>query len=219
MWGSGGRAYDEISKSIAEGIEHCILRLDPKPDEHVLDLATGTAWASRRVAAQGANTTGVDISTELLTAARDLAAEAGLSIAYESGDAEALSYGHGTFNAVISTFGVMFAPNQEAAASELARVSRRGGRIAAAAWLRATLGDAFELGFEKGVLHQRVPDAETYWAMNVEGFGPVRAVAASLDNEDRTKLRKAFIEWAEQFSTDLGIAIPFQYLITVGHRR
>jgi ubiquinone/menaquinone biosynthesis C-methylase UbiE len=48
------RAYDEVSRFIAEGIEHCTVRLAPKPGERVLDVATGTGWTSRRVAEYGA---------------------------------------------------------------------------------------------------------------------------------------------------------------------
>lgn len=50
VWSSGGARYDEISRGIADMIEHCVLRLAPRPGERVLDLATGTGWTSRRAA-------------------------------------------------------------------------------------------------------------------------------------------------------------------------
>jgi hypothetical protein len=53
VWSSGGARYDQISRGIADSIEHCVLRLNPQPGERVLDLATGTGWTSRLVAGRG----------------------------------------------------------------------------------------------------------------------------------------------------------------------
>jgi SAM-dependent methyltransferase len=135
VWSSGGRAYERISRGIADALEHCVLRLDPQPGERVLDLATGTGWSSRLAALQGARVTGVDIAADLLAAARQRAEEEDLDIDYEIGDAEALPFEHDAFDAVISTFGIMFASRPEAAAAELARVTRTGGRIGLTVWL------------------------------------------------------------------------------------
>src|SRR5215475_1441638 len=168
VWSSGGRNYDEISRGIADSIEHCVMRLNPRPGERILDLSTGTGWTSRVVARRGAIVTGVDIAGYLL------------------GDAERLPFNDGEFDAVVSTVGVMFASRPEAAAAELARVCRKGGRIALTTWtpdgnvfgmfkvmkrympappnpappspfewgrterIRELLGNAFELRFEKG---------------------------------------------------------------------
>jgi SAM-dependent methyltransferase len=134
VWSSGGGAYDEISRGIADAIEHCVLRLDPKPGERILDLSTGTGWTSRLVAKRGATVTGADIAADLLAFARERAAAERLTIDYQVGDAEGLPFRDAEFDAVISTFGVMFATKQEAAAAELARVCRPGGRIALATW-------------------------------------------------------------------------------------
>jgi SAM-dependent methyltransferase len=134
VWSSGGAHYDAISRGIADSIEHCVLRLDPAPGERILDLSTGTGWTSRVVARRGAAVTGVDIASDLLDAARARAAAEGLPIEYRLGDAEALPFEDGSFDAVISTCGVMFATRQERAAAELARVCRKGGRIALTTW-------------------------------------------------------------------------------------
>jgi SAM-dependent methyltransferase len=133
VWGSGGAAYEEISREIASALAHAVQRLDPKPGERILDLATGTGWTSRLVAGRGAKVTGVDIAAELLAAAR-MRVPPGLSIDYEVGDAESLPFADASFDAVISTFGVMFASRPEAAAAEIARVCRKGGRIAFTTW-------------------------------------------------------------------------------------
>src|ERR1041384_5610795 len=67
-WSSAGAHYDEISRGIADSIEHCVLRLAPRAGERILDIACGTGWASRTVlaAAPQAIVSGVDIASELL---------------------------------------------------------------------------------------------------------------------------------------------------------
>jgi SAM-dependent methyltransferase len=135
VWSAGGGEYDQISRGIADSIEHAVMRLDPRPGERILDLATGTGWTSRVVARRGATVTGVDIAGEVLTAAQARARAERLPIDYQIGDAEDLPFDNGTFDAVISTCGIMFATRPEAAAAELARVCRKGGRIALTTWL------------------------------------------------------------------------------------
>jgi SAM-dependent methyltransferase len=134
VWSSGGSDYDQVSRGIADAIEHCVLRLNPKPGERILDLSTGTGWTSRVVAKRGATVVGVDIAAGLLQAARAKADAERLAIEYRVGDAESLPFRDGEFDAVVSTFGIMFASRPEVAAGELARVCRTGGRIALTTW-------------------------------------------------------------------------------------
>jgi SAM-dependent methyltransferase len=134
VWSSGGSNYDAVSRGIADSIEHCVLRLNPQRNERILDLATGTGWTSRVVARRGAVVTGVDIATALLEAAERQAAAEQLPIRYVEGDAERLPFEDASFDAIVSTYGVMFASRPEAAAKELARVCRPGGRIALTTW-------------------------------------------------------------------------------------
>src|SRR5438876_10481486 len=98
VWSSGGPRYDEISRGIADSIEHCVLRLDPQPGERVLDLATGTGWTSRLVARRGATVVGADIADDLIAGARERAKIEGLSIEYRIGDAEKLPFADGEFD-------------------------------------------------------------------------------------------------------------------------
>lgn len=130
-WSAGGRRYDEISRQIADAIEHCVDRLDPQPDEPILDAATGTGWTARRVAERGAAVTGIDIGADVIDAARAIGPA---TIDFRIGDAEALEFEDASFDAVVSTFGVMFCGEPERAVAELARVCRPGGRLALATW-------------------------------------------------------------------------------------
>jgi SAM-dependent methyltransferase len=134
VWSSGGGHYDAISRGIADALEHAVLRLNPRRGERILDLATGTGWTSRLVTRRGATVIGADIATDLVEAARAKAKAENLGIEYQVADAEKLPFADGSFDAVVSTFGVMFATRPEAAAREIARVCRPGGRIALTTW-------------------------------------------------------------------------------------
>ncbi len=136
VWNSPAGRYDEISRSIADAIEHAVERLQPRAGERVLDLATGTGWGSRVIGQRfpGVRVTGADIAEQMLDYARTMAATLRLEIDYQHADAEKLPFADGSFDAVISTFGVMFAGNPEAAAAELARVVKKGGRVVLSTW-------------------------------------------------------------------------------------
>lgn len=131
-WGAGGERYDRVSRGIADAIEHAIVALEPQPGERVLDIATGTGWAARSIAERGATVTGIDLGPGVIEAAKALST--GADIDFRVGDAEALAFPDDHFDAVISTFGVMFARDPEAVAAELARVVRPGGRVSLANW-------------------------------------------------------------------------------------
>lgn len=136
VWNSPAGRYDEISRSIADAIEHAVERLQPRAGERVLDLATGTGWGSRVIAQRfpRVEVTGADIADQMLEHARSVAALQKLPIQYRQADAEQLPFEDGAFDAVVSTFGVMFASRPEAAAAEIARVVKPGGRVVLATW-------------------------------------------------------------------------------------
>ncbi len=86
-------------------------------------------------------------------------------------------------------------------------------------WLKGALGDHFELGHEVGELTHRLPNAADAWRVYEDGFGPIRTTSQALDADKRATLKAAFVDWVSQFGTDLGIALAYQYLVTVGIRR
>jgi SAM-dependent methyltransferase len=146
MWGRGGRDYDEVSFAISDALAHAAQRLNARAGERILDVATGTGWSARNVARRGAEVTAVDISPELLAAASDLSAHVKPPIEFLLADAERLPFDDAAFDGVISTFGVMFAINQAAAADELARVCRPGGRLALTTWApKGAVAEFFEV--------------------------------------------------------------------------
>jgi SAM-dependent methyltransferase len=134
MWGQGGRSYDDISYGLSDALAHAAQRLSAKPHEEILDVATGTGWSARNVARTAARVTAIDISAELLSAAEELSAHISPRIGFQLADAERLPFADGSFDGVISTFGIIFAQDQKRAAAELARVCRQGGRLSLATW-------------------------------------------------------------------------------------
>jgi ubiquinone/menaquinone biosynthesis C-methylase UbiE len=131
-WASGdyaviGTTLQIVGETLAEAA-------DIRPDEAVLDVAAGNGNATLAAARRGAAVTSTDYVGALLERARERAHAERLSIAFQTADAEALPFADATFDVVLSTFGVMFTPDQPRAARELARVCRPGGRIALANW-------------------------------------------------------------------------------------
>jgi hypothetical protein len=85
--------------------------------------------------------------------------------------------------------------------------------------VRALLGDAFELQFERDTSYYREPDARSAWKTFSEGYGPVRALAGKLDPERRAAFEADFVAFHERFANDLGICVPRDYWIVCGTRR
>jgi SAM-dependent methyltransferase len=132
MWGIG--PYQPITETVQDVHARVIDVLRPSPQQRWLDLACGTGAVAERAAAAGARVTGVDLAPALIDTATRRAAKSGLDIDYRVGDCEALDIPDASFDVVSSTFGVMFAPDHEATARELARITEPGGRIALANW-------------------------------------------------------------------------------------
>lgn len=255
-WGSAGAHYDRVSESIADAIEHVVQRVDTQPGERCLDVATGTGWTARRLRAHGAKVIGIDIGAGVIEAAKKLAPE----IDFRVGDAEELDFPDASFDVVVSTCGVMFVSRPEDAARELARVTRKGGRLGLVTWppgdaieglfkvmkpyappppaspppaspppspfewgrperVRELLGSAFDLKFETGVTTLRLPSGQAVWEFFSEAYGPTKVTAAGLDAGRRKDLAKDFAAYHDQFRNELGVAMPRNYLVTIGIRK
>jgi SAM-dependent methyltransferase len=132
MWGNG--PYQRITETITDIHDVVVERLAPQDGDRWLDLACGTGAVAEQAAAAGADVNGIDLAPVLIETARERAQSLGLEIDYAVGDAESLDVADASFDKVSSTCGVMFAPDHEAVASELARITRPGGRIALANW-------------------------------------------------------------------------------------
>ena len=132
MWASGdfaviGTTLQIVGELLCEAV-------DVQAGERVLDVAAGNGNATLAAARRFAAVTSTDYVPALLESGRRRAQAEGFDVAFKVADAEDLPYPDASFNVVLSTFGVMFAPDHHQAASEMMRVCRKGGRIGLASW-------------------------------------------------------------------------------------
>ena len=131
-WGAGdyaviGTTLQIVGESLAEA---CDLRTD----ERVLDVAAGNGNATLAAARRGCHVTSTDYVGSLLDRGAERARAERFDVHFQTADVEALPFADASFDAVVSTFGVMFAPDHARSAAEMARVVRPGGRIGLANW-------------------------------------------------------------------------------------
>ena len=143
-WASGdyaiiGTTLQIVGELLAEAA-------DVRADERVLDVAAGNGNASLAAARRFAQVTSTDYVPQLLERGAARAKAEGLHITFRVADAEKLAFEDESFDVALSTFGVMFAPDQERAAGELLRVTHSGGRIALASWTpEGFIGELFRV--------------------------------------------------------------------------
>jgi ubiquinone/menaquinone biosynthesis C-methylase UbiE len=131
-WGAGdyamiGTTLQIVGETLCEAV-------DLRSSQRVLDVAAGNGNATLAAARRFADVVSTDYVGALLDRGRERAAAERLPIAFQEADAEALPFADASFDVVLSTFGVMFTPNQQQAANELRRVCRPGGKIGMANW-------------------------------------------------------------------------------------
>ncbi|HSD61500.1 MAG TPA: methyltransferase domain-containing protein [Burkholderiales bacterium] len=131
-WSAGN--YAVVGTTLQIVGENLCEALDLRAGSRVLDVAAGNGNATLAAARRWCDVTSTDYVSPLLESGRARARAEGHAIRFQEADAENLPFPDASFDAVISTFGVMFTPNQDKAASELARVCRPGGRIGLANW-------------------------------------------------------------------------------------
>jgi ubiquinone/menaquinone biosynthesis C-methylase UbiE len=131
-WSSGD--YAVVGTTLQIVGEALCEALDLRAGQKVLDVAAGNGNVALAAARRWCDVLATDYVPALLERARERAAAERLPMAFREADAEALPFADGAFDVVVSTFGVMFTPDQERAAGEIARVCRRGGKIGLANW-------------------------------------------------------------------------------------
>lgn len=144
MWSAGDFARVALMLQLMS--EELCETADVIPGEAVLDVACGSGNTAIAAARRFATVTGLDYVPELLEHARERAAAERVDVSWVEGDAQAMPFDDASFNVVLSTVGVMFAPDQQLAARELLRVCRPGGRIALANWTPdGMVGEMFKI--------------------------------------------------------------------------
>jgi ubiquinone/menaquinone biosynthesis C-methylase UbiE len=202
-WGSGD--YAVIGTTLQIVGERLCEAVDLRSNHRVLDVAAGNGNATLAAARRFAYVISTDFVSSLLERGRERAKAERLPIVFQEADAEALSFEDASFDVVLSTFGVMFTPNQELAASELMRVCRQGGKIGMANWTpEGFIGQLFK------TLGKFVPPAPGVKSPALWGsrahlemlFGPKAMIAAESKNFIfRYKSPK---HWVEIFRTFYG---------------
>jgi ubiquinone/menaquinone biosynthesis C-methylase UbiE len=203
-WASGdfgriGVQLQIVGESLCEAV-------DLRSGERVLDVAAGNGNASLAAARRYGDVTSTDYVPELLEQGRRRAEAEGLPMTIRVADAEDLPFADAEFDVVLSTFGVMFAPNQARAASELMRVVRSGGRIGLANWTpEGAIGELFRL------IGRYIPPPAgvtppATWGMEtrlVELFGP-RARHIHTERKQYVWRYRTAAHWVDVFRTFYG---------------
>jgi len=208
-----------------------------------LDVATGTGEVARRAAARGAEVTGLDIAPALLELARAKVPEA----TFDEGDAQQLPYEDASFDVVSSCFGVIFAPDHDAVARELARVCRT--RLGLAVWepspelaelygrfdlgspeghayewgkpqhLRQLLDASFDVNADRRALVLEGDSGEEIYELWASTSPPFKAMVDGLEPERRDAFRPAYVEYCERFRVGERVRVPRTYLLVFGSKR
>ncbi|MFL5502750.1 MAG: class I SAM-dependent methyltransferase [Gemmatimonadaceae bacterium] len=194
IWSAG--EYDRISAGFRHEADAFVGRLSLASDLDVLDAACGSGNLTIPAARLGARVTALDLVSSLLALTDAWAMREGLSIRLDQGTVEDLPYADARFDVVMSMFGVMFAARPDRVVSELARVTRRGGRIALANWTRR--------GFVGEML-----------AMHGKYLSPPAEIPSPLLWGDESCIRERFDERAWKVETNLR-TLTFRYPHTPG---
>ncbi len=226
------RAYAPIHKRLID-------RLDPRPGERVLDVACGPGAIAARAARTGAEVTAIDLAPGMIARA----SRRPEPVNWQIGDCQSLPFDDDSFDVVVSSFGVIFAPDPQRAAAELSRVCR--GRLAITAWIAdpgrdlwqgcaptctasrlwssetsaARLLPSFDLETEEGVWWLHGHSGEAIWSWVLRTSPPVRARLQRLSAAQVREARAAWIRRYENFRINDTIHVPQMYLLSTGHKQ
>ena len=182
-WGSGD--YALIGTTLQIVGEMLCEAVDLRSNQHVLDVAAGNGNATLAAARRFADVVSTDYVRSLLVRGRERAAAERLPVTFQEADAENLPLGTASFDVVLSTFGVMFTPNHEQAASELLRVYRPGGKIGLANWTPDSFIGGLFMAIGKYVLPAPGTRSPALWGTKRHLdmlFGPNGSVVAEEKN-------------------------------------
>jgi len=178
--------------------------IDVKAGERVLDVAAGNGNATLAAARRFAQVTSTDYVAALLDRGKERAAAERLPVTFQVADAEALPFADKSFDAALSTFGIMFTPNQDTAAREIARVVRPGGRVGFANWTpEGFIGQLF------GIIGKHLPPPPGI--KSPAAWGSEARLAELFPNDDVKATRQHFNfrykspeHWLETFKSYYG---------------
>lgn len=203
-WAAGN--YAVVGTTLQIVGEDLCEALDLRADARVLDVAAGNGNATLAAARRWCDVTSTDYVASLLEAGRVRALAEGHTIKFQEADAENLPFADAAFDVVMSTFGVMFTPNQEQAARELVRVCKPGGKIGLANWTpESFIGQLFK------TIGQYIPPAPgvrspALWGMQTrlqELFGSTATEIRSTTRQFTFRYRSP-MHWIEAFRTYYG---------------
>ena len=237
----GGANYERIAEAFIPIHERIVERLELGAGKRFLDLGCGTGGVALIAARVGADTVGLDISSDQLAKARTAAKGAGLTIRFDEGDAQALPYADASFDAVASAFGVIFAADHQGAADELTRVCRSGARIAITSWTNdawfrlnerlrpqyeglssarwsdeeyvSGLLPEFELRFERRESTIAAGSDEECWQLLASSVPPLKAWLDTLDDAGREAAGREYLA----LIADGGLTR--EYILATGEKR
>jgi len=202
-WSSGD--YAVVGATLQLVGEHLCETLDLRAGQKVLDVAAGNGNATLAAARRGCEVVSTDYVPALLERGKARATAEGFNIDFRQADAEALPFADATFDVVVSTFGVMFTPNQERAAAEMARVCRPSGKIGLANWTP----DGFIGQLFKTIGKHLPPPAgvksPALWGTSArlaDLFGPAASIA--IKERDFVFRYKSAQHWLDVFRTYYG---------------
>ena len=203
-WSTGN--YAVVGTTLQIVGENLCEALDLRAGSRVLDVAAGNGNATLAAARRWCDVTSTDYVSSLLESGRARAQAEGHTIRFQEADAENLPFPDASFDAVMSTFGVMFTPNQDQAASELARVCKPGGRIGLANWTpESFIGQLFK------TIGKYIPPAQGVKSPGLWGTKPrLEELFGKTAREIRTTSREFIFRyrspthWIEVFRTYYG---------------
>lgn len=203
-WASGD--YAAVGTRLLLTAELLGEAVDLRAGQQVLDVACGNGNAALAAARRFCQVTGIDYVPALLERARQRAEAEGLEVAFQQADAEALPFPDDAFDAVLSTCGAMFAPDQERTAAELLPVCRPGGRIGVVNWVP----DGY-------VGEWRFPSAEHQAEFFATFYGPTNKTLATLGADRAADLKADMVKVARSFdlSDDATLVLRQDYLEAV----